>query len=179
MTNKDWQSVIFDWASKISVVGILGWLGTALLSSFRKRINRGRALADEAKPELLPVGWWLLDWRGYVRVRNVGPGVAKGLRLKLSGCSRDAHGGEVRAGQEGRTAELSFEDQPISSTKLDGPLRLTIEYSDKYGNSYSTIVPIEQHMRADGRYNMQTLWDAYEIKEPHLSWVTLWKIGTL
>ena len=85
----------------------------------------------------------------------------------------------MRAGQEGHTAELSFEDQPISLTKLDGPLWLTIEYSDKYGNSYSTIVPIEQHIRADGQYNMQTLWDAYEIKEPHLSRVTLWKIGKL
>lgn len=183
MAIKAWISAISEWVSRVGIwavcVAILGWLSKVLWSSFWDRVNRGRALVDQAKPELRPLGWSGFDWRGYVRVKNEGQGIAKHLRLRLSGCSREAPGGEVRPGEEGHTAELAFDEQPFALTRLDEPLSLMIEYSDKYGNGYSLIVPVTQYQRNDGRFNLNTSWGSYEIRNPSLSRLVLWKIGKL
>lgn len=171
-----WDTIM-DWVQKLGIGGALGWLAKTAWSSFGARIKRGRTLVDQARPELLPLGWEGSNWQGRVRLKNVGPGVARQLRLRLSSCSREERGGEVQPRQEGHTAELFFEDQPIFLEKQKNSLWLTIIYADKYGNDYSTMIPVEQYKRDDGRYNLRILWGAYKIEQPLLSWLSLWKIG--
>lgn len=170
---------MYDWATKLGIGGVLGWLANVLYSSFQRRIERGRDLIEKAKPELIPLGWFsgASSGTGRVRLKNRGSGVARNLSLSLSQCSSEAKGGKIQPGEESLTAELYFEDQPIYREEQDGELKLVITYVDRFENSYKTVIPVSQRRRADGRYNIDIHWEDYKIVEPKISLLKRWKIG--
>lgn len=159
--------------------GILGWLAKTFWSSYQKRVERGRNLIEQARPELVPLGWSTGSSAGVgrVRVKNRGTGVARSLCLTLSQCSREATGGEIRPDQEGETEELYFEDQPFYLRQQEDPLNLTITYVDRFGNPYKTTIPVSQRPRADGNFNIDIHWDRYQSEAPKMLSRTRWKIG--
>ena len=172
-----WEA-IRNWAGKLGLAGMVGWLAKTFWSSYQKRMDRARMLVDQARPDLEPLGWQGSNWSGRVRMRNKGTGTAHDMRLTLSHCLGHASGGEIQPGEEGLTAELYFKDQPFFQERQEGAAGLTIIYADRFGNTYKTIIPVGQHQRADGRFNMDVQWHDYRVERPNIRRQDLWKIGS-
>ncbi len=172
-----WWETIFDWAGKMGLGGVFGWLGNAFLSSYKERVNRGRQRVDEVKPELIPLGAGSPGQTICVRLRNAGRGVARDITLTLTHCSGEPRSAEIHPGQEGLTGTLYYQDQPFGLARQEGVSSLTITYADRFGNSYKTVIPVGQRERDAPGFGLQVDWGNYKLEEPHLSRKDLWNIG--
>src|SRR5574341_287770 len=170
-----------DWIAKLGLgsmlVSMVGWFANNLWRSYQKRIDNGRKLVDGARPELVPLGTSaaVTAGAGYLRV-----GIAQGLCLAMSHCSREASGGSIQAGEEGQTEELYFGDQPVyreDCRERKEELKMVVRYHDRFGNPYKTTIPFSQEQRADGRFNVTVQnWGNYGYNPPKLSIYENWKI---
>ena len=168
-----------DWIAKLGLGSMVGWFANNLWRSYQKRIDRGRKLVDEDRPELVPLGWTTGSSFaiGRVRLKNQGDGIAQDISLALTGCKRVARDSKIQPGEEGVTAELDFEDQPFTLEEQPTTCYFTIHYSDKFGNDYVLTIPASQDKRDDGKFNLNAEWNNYRTNEPTISNRSLWKIG--
>ncbi len=158
--------------------GIAGWFANVFWSSYQKRIDRGREKVDEARPELIPLGSGGSFGQSIcVRLRNAGRGVARDITLTLSHCAGEPRSAEIHPGEEGLTGTLYYQDQPFGLERQEEPTNLTVSYTDRFGNTYKTIIPVGQQQRAAGGFQLQVDWGDYVLQEPTLSRQDFWKIG--
>ena len=108
---------------------------------------------------------------------NAGRGVARHITLTLSHCSGEPRSPEIHPEQEGLTGTLYYRDEPFGLARQEEPTSLTVAYSDRFENTYKTVIPVSQRERAAPGFQLQVDWGDYRLEEPNLSHRDFWRIG--
>jgi len=176
-----WDSIadskVWDLLGKMGVGGLLAWAAKTLWDSAQRRIERGRRLVDEARPELLPRRWLGSQQNGRLHLENVGRGLARNLRVTFSGSNAVASGGEVAPGTTADSRELALGDSLFFRAPQVEPAHFTVLYEDRFRNDYKLILPVTQAPRADGEFNMAFDFTWYQTEEPRLGRRALYRLG--
>ena len=174
-----WWETVGSWPvwQMIGGGGAVVALLTAVVHACQKRSDRGRNRVDQARPELLASAAPTSAGCVWVEVQNVGPGIARNLRLTFSDSDRVADGGDVLPGQRGRTNDLDLSDSRYVTERVAEPAHLTLSYRDRLGIEYRTLLPTEQRERADGRFNVFADVSKSRTEKPRLRWRDYYRLG--
>jgi hypothetical protein len=167
------------WQILLAVLGSSGFLAVlgGIWSYVQKRIDRGRKLVDDARPELVFRGLVGTRLSGYMTLENVGVGVARNIRMSFSGSGGLAAGDDVGLGVIGKSRELQYGDSPFFRIAQAEPAHFTVLYADRLGNDYTLRVPVRQAPRADGEFNMGMDTTQYTTAAPRLGWKDYYRLG--
>jgi hypothetical protein len=175
-----WQTVeqtAWDWGSKIGLGGVVVWLIQRWFSKRDKAAERGRALVDGARPELVPMTNLGSQYVVALAVENQGKGVARTLRVGFTGVREIETRDDVPVSQMRQVATLNVRDSPFFTEAHDGRADITLAYADRYDNEYRLTIPVTRRRRDDGGFNMDVHMPEHQNIEPKLSKTRLRKIG--
>ena len=171
-------SGLWGWLAGVGALGVAGSLLQLVWKGVSARIERGRRLLEEARPELKPRGSLGTHGTVQLELENNGKDVARNALLGFTGVTVVAECRELWPGKGPvATNALDITGSRFFNPADDGPWNAIVTYADRYENPYKMLVPVDRDPRNDGSFNTRIRRNQYRNEAPKLGRWALYKLG--